>query len=78
MIVGIDRTQSPPQAPSICQAAGASKVRSALRTPTHSVIPINQDALEEIRNTQEIHIFKNTYREGDGITFVSMTIYHKV
>ena len=56
----IDSTQSPPQVPSEHPPDVAIVARSALCTPTRGVIAIDQEALEEIRNTQEIYIFRNT------------------
>ena len=63
--------------------------RNALVTPTSSslcrkgdaTIPINQHALSAIRDPAPKVVFRNarprTQSMGDGITMVSMTVYHK-
>ncbi len=59
---------------------GAKLPPPLLCTPNNRGIPLNQEALSAIRNTQEVLIFRNTRPQstGDGVTFVSMQIYHKV
>jgi hypothetical protein len=53
---------------------------SALQTLTNRAIPLNTDALAAIRNTQEVLFYHNIRPKstGNGITFASMKIYHKV
>jgi hypothetical protein len=77
--IAIDSFNSPTQVSTKIPAPTVPIV-SALRTPTNSVIPLNTKALEAIQNTQEVLVFQNTCPKstGDGVTFVSMTIYHKV
>jgi hypothetical protein len=75
----IDAFHSPNQVPTSASAPMVPMV-SALRTPTNRAIPLNTDALAAIQDTQEVLVYHNIRPKSTdkGITFASMTIYHKM
>jgi hypothetical protein len=75
----IDSFNSPTQVSTKIPASTVLIV-SALGTLTNSIIPLNTKAFEAIRNTQEVLVFQNTHPKSTGavVTFVSITICHKV
>jgi hypothetical protein len=75
----IDAFHSPNQVPTLPSTPMVPMV-SALQTPTNREVPLNTDALAAIWNTQEVLVYRNICPKstGNGITFASMTIYHKV
>jgi hypothetical protein len=67
-------SQSPPS-----RNALATPTSSSLRRKGDATIPINQHALSAIRDPALKVVFHNAHPRstGDGITMVSMTVYHK-